>query len=94
MRRKYQQLQKEASFFLCHSKEVVYCIITHYSGVFIHSCFRMLLWVSFFFPIPIAMYQHDDNNNNSLVGRKNVFIYFLYLLVVVVALVKINNVYV
>jgi len=78
---------------LCHSKEVVYCIITHYSGVFIHSCFRMLLWVSFFFPIPMAMYQHDDNNN-SLVGRKNVFIYFLYLLVVVVALVKINNVYV
>mmetsp|Transcript_22278 Transcript_22278/g.36645 ORF Transcript_22278/g.36645 Transcript_22278/m.36645 type:complete len:94 (-) Transcript_22278:68-349(-) len=93
MRRKYQQLQKEASFFLCHSKEVVYCIITHYSGVFIHSCFRMLLWVSFFFPIPMAMYQHDDNNN-SLVGRKNVVIYFLYLLVVVVALVKINNVYV
>jgi len=78
---------------LCHSKEVVYCIITHYSGVFIHSCFRMLLWVSFFFPIPMAMYQHDDNNN-SLVGRKNVVIYFLYLLVVVVALVKINNVYV
>mmetsp|Transcript_44191 Transcript_44191/g.73289 ORF Transcript_44191/g.73289 Transcript_44191/m.73289 type:complete len:94 (+) Transcript_44191:255-536(+) len=93
MRRKYQQLQKEASFFLCHSKEVVYCIITHYSGVFIHSCFRMLLWVSFFFPIPMAMYQHDDNNS-SLVGRKNVVIYFLYLLVVVVALVKINNVYV